>query len=259
LGDWNNEDSVYSVLIPTNRAWIAAYQRIKNYYKTTTAEGGSVRQDALTKKTLIQDLSFRQSENPVLTGSVVSTIGHRFAIAEDLFYGAIQNEVSNGLFFLTDSLRHKATESWHREILVEAENTDWGRTNMNANVFFRTSAGSGFSASGGKYITVEPTVLNDISEVSVTFPIPNTLSASNLIYCVFMPEIIADTSSHKPNIVTFSIDYVDSNGKQLTNQSPNSWKNIVTKANDTTMVNLGKFTFPYSISSRTIIQALKSK
>jgi hypothetical protein len=167
-------------------------------------------------------------------------------MAEDLFEGANQQEVSHGLFFLTDSLRHKATESWHREILVEAENTEWGRTNLNANVYFRTSVGSGFSASSGKYITVEPTVLNDISEVSVTFPIPNTLSASYLIYCVFMPEIIADTSSHKPNIVTFSIDYVDSNGKQLTNQTPNSWKNIVTKANDTTMVNLGKFTFPYS-------------
>jgi len=137
-----------------------------------------------------------------------------------------------------------ARESWHQEIRIEAENTDYGREKINCNIYFRNSEGTGFDASGGRYITMDPTVSNDVSDISAIFPLPNTLSAKYNLYVVFMPERIVNSTNPKPNKASFLIVYRKSNGTVATSYSKLA-SSITTSADTITKVFVSQITFPY--------------
>lgn len=238
----DNEDSTYTVLIPSNKAWRDALERIQPYFKFYDNTAGY--QLLYSKAYIIHNLFFSRVKDPYLYDSIVSTVADTFGV-NNLFMGATKYQASNGALFKTDTLRVAANESWQKRIVVEAEWANYGRTSTNANLFFRNALGSGFEASGDKYITLDPTSVNDISKVRVMFPIPNVLSATYDIYCVMMPERIANAVSPKPNVVNFSITYRKANGIYQPTSFTTLKNNVVTSADTVTNVYLGRVTFPW--------------
>lgn len=238
----DNEDSTYTVLIPSNQAWKDALLRIQSNFKFYKDTQG--KQLLYTKAAIIENLFFSQVEDPYLYDTIVSTQQAAFDV-DNLFMGATRFQASNGSLYKTDTFRVASNESWQKPIILEAEWTDYGRTNLNSNIFFRNALGTGFEASNDKYITIDPTTTNDISNVAVVFSIPNVLSATYDIYCVFMPERIADQVAPKPNVANFTITYRKANGSyQPTSFTPLK-SNVETSADTVTKVYIGRVTFPW--------------
>jgi hypothetical protein len=216
LAALDQEDSIYTAILPTNAAWTDAFDRIKGYYVTLPKDGGEALQTTNTSWAIVQDIVFRKRINPLIISgdSLVSTWNNVFQSPTYLFDNAKKVELSNGYAYITDLLKFKATQSWHKEIRIEAENTKYGRTNENCDVFEKNSLGTSMTTSKNKYIQLEPNTTSSLSKVAGVFPIPNTLSAKYNIYCVFVPTSILLPTDLKPSKVKFFLTYVDASGKE---------------------------------------------
>jgi uncharacterized surface protein with fasciclin (FAS1) repeats len=225
FGDINNEDSVYTAILPNNTAWIQSYNRIKPYFKclpSTTRDSSLAKQRRLTRNAIIQDAFFRGNiADPFSVDSLFNTSNHKFLNASRLFNGATAHKASNGYVWVSDSLRNTSTESWHNEIRIEAENTSYGRTSFNANVYWRSAENSGFNVSGNRYIVAYPLTTGNIQLVWVSFAIPNTLSAKYRIYCQFVPSAIQEVKK-LPGLVKFFLEYTKADGTKFTSSAINA-------------------------------------
>jgi len=192
LGKLNNEDSLYTMILPNNAAWTEAYERIKPYYYTKHPQGDSL-QRVNTQFAVVQDLVFYgQWKNPTslaATDSIVSTHGSVFYDPAYLFGGVQPIAVSNGLVYPVTQLSYRANESWNPEIIIEAEQNG---SNAN-NSFTRTEVRSdraNSAISEGMYLEVYSTSASLTATASladVTFELPNLLAASYDIYVVTLP------------------------------------------------------------------------
>lgn len=247
FGDINNEDSIYTALLPNNHAWIQSYNTILPYFKcqpNATRDSSGAKQRRLVQNAILQDAFFKANiETPSAFDSLINTSKHTFLNAARLFSGATPHKASNGYVWVSDSLRINPTESWHNEIRIEAENTSYGRTSINANVYWRNSENTGFNLSGNRYIVAYPLTTSKLSKVWVSFAIPNTLSAKYKIYCQFAPSVIQD-SKKLPGLVNFYLEYMQSNGVVYTNKTPNL-SNVEVSGTQVSKILIGEMTFPY--------------
>jgi len=245
FGDINNEDSVYTAILPNNQAWIRSYNTIMPYFNCLPADSSTAKQRRLTQNAIMQDAFFKFSiSDPSLyTGySIYNTSNHLFTNFPRLFEGATSHKASNGYIWVSDSLRNTATESWHREIRMEAENSSYGRSSQNANVYWRSSEGTGFPCSNNRYVVVFPLTTSTLQQVFVTFPIPNTLSAKYNIYCQFAPSAISEIKK-LPGLVSFFLDYTNSAGTKLLSQTLAT--NVLTSGTEMSKVFVKEMTFPF--------------
>ena len=229
IGYLHVEDSTYTALLPTNTAWVKAYNQIKSNYHMLGA-GGSAQQRLNTQWAIVKNLIFRsQVATPTSFDSLMSSTGSIFHQPAYLFDKASKNELSNGLAYVTDSIRFKAAESYQQKIQVEAENSSYGRSFLYANLYVRSSLGTAFSSqvSGNKYLVVEPTTVSNTTQNYATFPIPNTLSGKYKVYCVFAPSSIVVPTDTRQYKVKFYLSYLDATGKQITDATINDSNAIV--------------------------------
>lgn len=183
IGYLNTEDSIYSMILPTNKAWAEAYARMNDYF---VSEDDSLQQ-ANTRYAIIKNLVFRgryYPENAIPGDTLFSTRYIPFTDPVPLFEGSRRYEFSNGLAYQTDLLHYKPWESWQREIKMEAE---WGIRGEALNTvgpFIRYTNDT--LISNRFYLSVLPQ--NSSQGPVVYFTIPETLSAYYNIYAVFVPE-----------------------------------------------------------------------
>lgn len=194
IGTLDSEDSIYTTLLPDNDAWIEAYDRISPFFNFTpnptsvNYEGGEARQREYTYRVMVKDLVYRNRiEAPETLDSIVSTTGTVFYDPDNIFAGTEENIASNGLAYKTSLLPFQDTASFFNEIRVEAEYSS-GRTQDNCDLYVRNTYGTGINASNDTYILAQPTGPNSYVE----FSIPNVLSGTYNIYCVFIPESIVN-------------------------------------------------------------------
>ena len=242
-GDLYKEDSVYTVLAPSNTAWDRQLAKVRPYFRTYGAgeiemptsglrvtgnfETGTPLADSLreahTRQAMLQDMVFRKSldvEHPD-GDSIISTSGHVFHSPWRLFADAEQRTASNGQLFVADELKFDPTESWHTEIRVEAEEVGGYATQFCGSVSARSVenfpqfAGQ-VSENGFLYLT--PTGLA-FQRNTVRFALPNTLSGKYNIYVVMLPASAVDTASvHMPDRMrstklNFYLTYVHEDGR----------------------------------------------
>lgn len=265
LGSLDKEDSLYTAILPNNVAWKEAYERIKPYYKTLDVDGGAAYQHLYTQWSIFQDLIFRkQVITPSSFDSLTSTYGNVFQKPSYLFDGVVPTAVSNGLVYVTSNLKYKATESWQKEIRIEAENISFIELGSKSNfdVLSRTSFGTDFNLSRDKYIYAQNLTTTDFSTAFIKFPIPNTLSAKYNVYCVFVPTNIVNPVDTLTSKVKFYLTYVDAKGNSIID-APIDASNVVqpekkgtsytkaagifiTNAKKTTEMFVTQFEFPYA-------------
>ncbi|MDO5447300.1 MAG: fasciclin domain-containing protein, partial [Prevotellaceae bacterium] len=241
FGDIHLEDSVYSMIVPSNKAWTNHYNKVKPYFRTfgegsTTISGIQVKGtfniadetsdslcDAHTKETITHDLVFRHQQNvdSPAGDSLVSSSGNIFYNPRQLFAGTEERGVSNGRFFFTDSLNHSPQESWHKEIRVEAENSQnyaqqyCSSTYSSSVLNYPQFAGK---ISENSFLIANPSALS-FQKNTVRFQIPNTLAGAYNIYIVTVPASAVDTTliakpeELRSTKVQFYLTYVHEDGK----------------------------------------------
>lgn len=220
LGQLNNEDSTYTMIVPTNEAWKEAYERIETYfqYPNDLIKG---KKDSLqayfTKQAMVRDLVFSHTVQNSMTDSLVST-------TKGVFYNPFETilseyadwdqaeKCSNGFVFVVDELKHKPWESWHKEIKVEAEDlrTLVEDKTVQRKIFYNKLGSNDTlytKVSGGTYLEMQPTESNP-TKYNIAFNIGNTLSSGAYkLKIVFLPQKLATTKNENPLSNLFSVDY----------------------------------------------------
>ncbi|KAA6301237.1 MAG: hypothetical protein EZS26_002626 [Candidatus Ordinivivax streblomastigis] len=250
IGQINQEDLLYTMLVPTNTAWDAAYSRIAPYFKAIGADADSL-QKQQTSLAILDDLIYQgEIANPASQSYLVSTspfytTGFSTVISNpaELFGGAEKIQASNGLIFQTDDLRYNNTETWNKPILVETELTQGRLLGSNTTVITRV-VDDNFEelVSNNSYLYVEPST--PTAQPEVTFEIPQVLSGTYNIYVEFLPLYLdpQGKTGDKTKFV-FNLSYKNANG--TTTDRANNATNLIADANGVTrMLVYSNFEFP---------------
>ena len=267
-GFLHSEDSVYSMVVPTNEGWREARGRMASYFRTFgetlkdtvtsliipdrqyavgTALADSLG-EAWLRQAICMDLVFRKNVDfsAVPGDSLASTSGNVFHHPSYLLEGATEVSASNGTMWKTDVIRHKPEESWLQPIVVEAEQTS-GRESNYAVISTRSASGTVFrdSVSEQRYIEVAAVSENPRQQPVVQFTIPNTLAATYDVYCVFAPAcaymdgVAADSTK-----VNFYLNYVHEDGRMYEDEVIEA--SAPTHGSTMTKMYVGRVTFPYA-------------
>lgn len=248
LGAIASEDSVFSMAIPTNTAWTAAYNTIKPYFATydeDPAKADSI-QDVQTSLAIVSDLVFRTGRrNPLEVSPLMTTTGSIIANPAAYFAGMQQINASNGFIFLADALNYDMTETFNKPIEIEAEDQSGRTPGGSTTIYTRNVATDNPLASqisGQRYIDVQATQAS--RQPGVTFQIPNVLAGAYDIYAVFVPASVADpTVTTERTRLQFSLSYRNSNGRNASKSFRNN--DFLTSPTEITVIKVAEgFTFP---------------
>ena len=250
LGNIAAEDSVFTMIIPTNTAWSAAYARISPYfniYNEDSAIADSIKK-VQTSLAIINDLIYREKiNNPAEYRTLTSTSGSIITDVNDLFMGTNQTNASNGIIYLTDEVRYNNIETWNKPIPVECEDQEGRLTGSYTSIYTRTIGTNSIitDISGNRYIEVQPT--NTSAQPYVIFDIPNVLSGEYDIYADFIPAIIdGESFANDSTKLSFRVVYMNALGKSQ-DTGPITSDDFVTSGTQKTRIKIAsKFKFPIS-------------
>jgi len=230
IGYLNNEDSLYTMIMPDNKAWKTVYDRTFDYFKPDpNLKNPDSVQVANTRYSIVQDLVFRGEINPWSyseTDTLFSTRRAPIINPSRLFTGLTPVQVSNGWVYPTSQLNYELHESTVKSIRVEAEYS-LGRWHNpisdNGSIYSYYSDLPDVSKSG--YLYVQPSYSG--ATPSVSFELPDVVAAEYDIYCVCLAqsyvENIKDTTQWRATRLKFEIHQWDRIGKKEDNRS---WKTI---------------------------------
>ena len=226
IGELNNEDSTYTMIVPTNKAWDSAYSRIATYYKDYPTSIPWHKRDSMqrvyTQIGIVRDLVFSHTVQESVSDSLKSTTGGIFKkpfeyILSDYSDWDQSISCSNGGIFVVDSLKHNPWDSWHTPIKIEAENSnvlDEARTT--GSVVYRRTLSSADTlyrkVSGGAYLEVVPT--SPTAKPKLVFNVWNTLQGQYDVKIVFLPQTrTTSKKAPKPNMFDVSYSSIPSTGE----------------------------------------------
>lgn len=258
LGQLNDEDSTYTMIIPTNEAWDAAYERIAPYYSFhKKKEFRDSLQDVYTKMGIINDLIFSHTVQQSIKDSLISTSTNVFYNPFDYILSDFSSEndgivCSNGSVFVVDSLRHAPWDSWHSKLKIEAEyintHTSKSSTTVEYSRDLKVDNPLYSKVSNKSYLEVVPKSSNSATEID--FNIWNTLAATYDIKIVFLPQSMATDMSVaakcQPNYLNVSLTCFDETGKSKKTTLAAAKDSLFVDPTRIDTVTVGTFTFPVS-------------
>lgn len=249
LGNIAAEDSVFSMIIPTDAAWDAAYKRISPYfnvYNANAALADSI-QNVQTSLAIINDLIYRERINdPAEYTTLTSTSGSVITDVANLFQDTHRINASNGVIYVADEVKYDNTETWNKPIFVECEEQEGRVTGVYTSLYTRTVGSDSpiKDVSGSRYIEVQPT--NTSIQPSVVFNIPDVLSGKYDIYAEFIPAVIdGETSANDSTKLSFVITYTNALGNSQ-NKTFTSGDFVTSGTKKTRIKIAGAFEFPIS-------------
>ena len=229
LGRLHDEDSTYTMIVPTNEAWDEAYSRIKEYYEYSKKEDETERdslQKYYTELAIVRDLVFSHTVQESMKNSLVSTAEGVF---KDPFNYILADyadniECSNGEVYIVDELKHNAWDSWQKPVKVEAEDVSAFIDDNGSIVSYRRQVSVGdpmyAKVSGRGFLEVVSTTNKNLP--SLTFCVRNTLKGKYDLKIVFLPQEMASAreKTYKPNKFKVQekhlyLDYKEDAGKKI--------------------------------------------
>lgn len=280
----NQEDSNYTMIVPTNEAWSKATAQLSQYFhylpsfdfkdyeldRTTTITLSDI--DSLTNATikhnLMRELFYNSNIydnkklNALQTGQTLNcdslySTTYTKLYTEDaarLFEGATRVDKSNGALWVTDSLRVRPWNSWNPELIIQAESHASYTENVTTDGAQRIYVTPGTQnpevsghVSNNSYLDLPP--LGSSTNPKVYFRLPNVRSTTYSIYVVTVPANITSSNfKSKPYHFNASMEYVEETGKN-TVKAAKDWTVSSTFDSDTLSVDtiyIGDFTFPVS-------------
>lgn len=276
----NTEDSSYTMLIPTDKAWTNKLKTIAGYYKykprmtviTFDANAKEVRQtlevddtyltDSLAHYALLKDLVMSNNvygnrqlvtegdAQPANLDSVVTVNRSviRGTSADNLFTGARKVEMSNGYGWITDSLRIPSWDSWARPVVFEAE-TERQRaaiksagTARSVNLNNQQDPAVSGSVSNDRYLEVSPS--GTYANPEVFFYLPEILSTTYSLYIITVPSNIKNAAAGSlPCKIKADAGFVRTDGTPGTTSIGGT---MTTTAGAIDTLYMGDVTFPLS-------------
>lgn len=238
IGELNNEDSSYTMIIPTNKAWDEMYEMAKSYFvfdaRTETEEADSL-QDKWAKDYMCRHLVFsntiqKNREDSLISNyidsrqSVLPTV-FRYDEMNALFADEVdKEELSNGSVHIVDKLNYSPIKCWHDTIKVQGESLGYNEEyndDNNASTRIQThylSKSDSIRLSDNAYAAFIP--LRSSGNIDATYLIPRTLSAKYRIKVVLAPAAVqntslvyGDTTLLKPTKLKATLYYPDEKGK----------------------------------------------
>lgn len=256
------EDSSYTMLLPTNKAWQKAYDERFPYFVNNRTDNPDSVQNYYTQFAIVQDLVFRGKISPETATSLESTRIAVLSNPADLFRNSILENLSNGWVYITDELKFNPWESWYKSIKVEAE--DGGLTIYPAATVssVRTISDNVGDVSNGQYV-YNASIRAGITTTFQEFYLPNNLAAEYNIYCVFIPDIRYPDNANSPKMTKVQFQVLQLNretgeyesiksggevskGYYIKDEATGLASNIVDKENITNMLVYEKFKFPFA-------------
>ena len=246
-----NEDSSYTFLMPTDEAWKAQYEKVKENFKyapKTVAQqfnGSTITnttplnldaaywQDSLTNRALTSFLSFSNNDiynrwlngTPSAYGSdtLRTTLSTKLSNPQVILDKTVNTiKLSNGTGRIINDFGMYPWETYAPELVVNATRNDnraliSNGTGSRVDVIDvnteKVELKDGESTFS--YYHVEPTGGNEFIKPEMTFYLRNVQSTTYDIYCVFVPEsvdLLKKDSVTTPNRVIFSLNYCDAAG-----------------------------------------------
>ena len=267
----NNEDSSYLAVLPTDKAWLQAYQRIRPYFrysnKTVTQDlstatptdrtrntAGQAFGDSLTRNAVMGNIFFNRNDywnrwttgdaGALTTDTLYSTGRTLLANGVEILSQRIEEEIlSNGVAYKVDSLALQSI-TWAPEIIVAGNSSSLRAKTQNATATVVRIDEEDMNIEKGEilsYLDLRP--LGSRSLPDVFFYLPDVLSTTYEVYAVIVPADIKKgyNGEVKPNKFRATLTFNDSNGNKKT-------QSLGTKfVNDPSIVDwvlLGKVTFP---------------
>lgn len=226
LGDIQNEDSVYTMLIPDDEAWMAAYQLIYPAFKVNDGQLSQEQldsiQDVQTQLAILENLFIRGQVDPSSADSVITTTGSVMKNVHDLFGNTVKVEMSNGTGYVCNRLNYDNTQTWSKPIVIEAEVSDNYEFQLNTtSVYPRLVAADNpvQGISGNSYLEVTP--VRTTAAPAVEFKLPEVLSGEDEqgiaynIYVVVVPALVeGENMASDSTKVQFTLYY--NNGTRKT-------------------------------------------
>lgn len=220
LGSIASEDSVFTMAIPDNNAWVSAYEAIKPYFLTYNKDqeiADSI-QHMQTSLAVVNDLVSRiRIKNPQEVDSIITTGGSVISDPVAFFSGMRQVDASNGSIFLASAINYDMTETFNKKIEIEAEEQT-GRTPAAGTTIYTRNVPTdnqfAHQISGQRYIEVFP--VSSSRQPGVTFAVPDILAGHYDIYATFVPANVSDQSNTQDSTrVQFALSYMGENGRTL--------------------------------------------
>ena len=234
LGMLHDEDSTYTMIVPTNEAWDEGYERIKEYYKYSQTISKTKRdslQKYYTELAMVRDLVFSHTVQKSMEDSLVSTAKGVFKNPYDYILADYVESVecSNGEIFVMNELKHKPWDSWHSTIKIEAEDVSALVTDAafeeDAFVYRRqvSSADPMYAKiSKGGFLEVVDKRLDKKAPYVLTFNLRKTLKGKYDLKFVFLPQEMS--SARDKTLLTNKFKVQESHALELGGMS--DFKNV---------------------------------
>jgi uncharacterized surface protein with fasciclin (FAS1) repeats len=234
----NEEDSSYTMLVPTDKAWAKAQKAIAPYfhylpqYGATSATisedfvdaitiNNAYLRDSLINRNIMLNLIYNNrfygnrklmdaaSAGQLKGDSVMSISGNVFYgdDAANLVSGAQREVVSNGVMWFTDSLHIRPWGGWCKPIVIEAENastllnTRTGVSEANSTQVLTASPSNQNPAISGEVSNYRYLQVNPggpSDNPAVFFRVPHALSTTYALFIRLVPENIIDDQIENP-------------------------------------------------------------
>lgn len=277
----SQEDSSYTMLAPTNEAWVAQYNKVKKYFNyiattsaqdlneatsTTSAPTSTVtidpayQADSMAVLGVVSDLFYNNNnyyndwlkeEGKQPYDTLNSTTYGYFTNPEEIMSHTIsKSKMSNGEFRIVDSLAFHPWEAWAKQLTISPYTSKvWtGATTtvlVNSDLFEEIGYKPQYDyQSSLRYLWVAP--LSGLGKPQMDVKLYDVLSTTYNIYLVLAPSEdfgVDDDGNQfrKANNLNFELSYCDAKGKLQTKKLNQKVENNPNKV-DTVAV--GTFTFP---------------
>lgn len=277
----SQEDSSYTMLAPTNEAWVAQYNKVKKYFNyiattsaqdlneatsTTSAPTSTVtidpayQSDSMAVLGVVSDLFYNNNnyyndwlkeEGKQPYDTLKSTTYGYFTNPEEIMSHTISKlKMSNGEFRIVDSLAFHPWEAWANPLTISPYTSKvWTGANTTVLVNSDQFEEIGYKPqydyqSSLRYLWVAP--LSGLGKPQMDVKLYDVLSTTYNIYLVLAPSEdygVDDDGNQfrKANNLNFELSYCDAKGKLQTKKLNQKVENNPNKV-DTVAV--GTFTFP---------------
>lgn len=277
----SKEDSSYTMLAPTNEAWVAQYNKVKKYYNyigttsaqdlneaksTTSAPTSTVtidpayQSDSMAVLRVVCNLFYNNNnyyndwlkeEGKQPYDTLKSTTYGYFTNPEEIMSHTISKlKMSNGEFRIVDSLAFHPWEAWATPLTISPYTSKvWtGATTtvlVNSDLFEEIGYKPQYdNQSSLRYLWVAP--LSGLGKPQMDVKLYDVLSTTYNIYLVLAPseDLGVDDDGNqfrKANNLNFELSYCDAKGKLQTKKLN---QNVENNPNKVDTVAVGTFTFP---------------
>ncbi len=257
IGEINDEDSVFSMVVPNNSEWdrlltqytpyfnynstVEKRDSMQNYYSHMFISNGTVFSMTSNTEQSLQDSAVSvNARSQSLREQIYGFKGAKYYMYDDpkpfepggVFYGAEKVACSNGTVYKVPQWNLHPTQTFMRKIYVEAENSNYRKEYDEAssrvpNIVTVSSDNEQYynKVSQNKYIEFLSKTSN--SRPSVTYYVPNVLS--NVPYdikLVMVPALAGDTAATDDNRkkvkVNVELGWQDETGKEITEEKLSS-------------------------------------